>query len=586
MKKKILKFWKNQLNILEWKKKPKIIFKYKKNNFFEWFEDGKINLTYNCIENNLKRGFGNKTAIVFYDKNFVKKIYTYNKLSNLVDSFSKILQKKINRKKKPTVLIHGSASIETSVSMLACSKLGFHFSVLFEDLPSKAILLREKILKPKLIISRVENARNIFLTKNQIIFSKKNKSIKNVFYIDIEKIEQLSKKISFKYFKSNKTLFTLFTSGSTGIPKGIQHSTGGYLLFAKFTCKKQFGINKNSIILTASDAGWINGHTYALFGPLSLGSTTVLLEKPAMLLNNRFLKKILEEEKISILYLPVTLAKLIKSLNKNKIKSKYIKSVGSMGEPLSPSLNLWMSKNFSLKKIPVINTYFQTETGGIIYSPRYNQNVKNVVPGSVGGSIIKLMKLYKSHKTKKFEIIINELWPGCMKNVINGIKTWKRYWIKGKFKMFDVGSFKKNNLVIHGRNDDVINIRGHRIGSEEVESVLMENKNILETSAVAINDRVEGYRLIIFVNKKSKIKKKILEQKVVNLIINHFGSFSRPKKVIFLSDLPKTRSGKILRRLLRDLYEQPTKKNLGDLSTMQNYDKINLLRSEINEQRR
>ena len=584
MNKNILKYWKRKINILHWKKKPKSILKIKKNNFFEWYKDGKINLTYNCIENNLRRGFGEKKSIIFFDRNFVRKEYSYNELSNLVNSFANILEKKLKDKINPTVLIHGSASIETSVSMLACSKLGFHFSVLFEDLPNKAIKLREKILKPELIISRKNNEKN-FSNKNQIIFSKKKSFKKSILNIDIEKLKKNSRKNTYKYFQSNRTLFTLFTSGSTGEPKGIQHSTGGYLLYAKLTCKKQFGINKNSIVLTASDAGWINGHTYSLFGPLSLGSTTILLEKPIMLLKNNFLQQVIKNEKVSVLYLPVTLAKLIKSLNIKRLKSRYIKSVGSMGEPLSPSLNKWLSKKFTFKKIPVVNTYFQTETGGIIYSPKYNQKYKNVVLGSVGKSISKEIKLYNSHKTKKFEIIIDNLWPGCMKNVINGLKIWKTYWIDGKFKMFDIGSFRKKDLIIHGRNDDVINIRGHRLGSEEVESVLMENKDIIESSAVSVNDKIEGSRMIIFVGIKKGVNKIILEKQIIKIVTNHFGSFSKPKKIFFLSSLPKTRSGKILRRLLRDIFQKPNKKNLGDLSTMQNFDKINLLKSEINEQR-
>ena len=174
MNKNILKYWKRKINILHWKKKPKSILKIKKNNFFEWYKDGKINLTYNCIENNLRRGFGEKKSIIFFDRNFVRKEYSYNELSNLVNSFANILEKKLKDKINPTVLIHGSSSIETSVSMLACSKLGFHFSVLFEDLPNKAIKLREKILKPELIISRKNNEKN-FSNKNQIIFSKKKK---------------------------------------------------------------------------------------------------------------------------------------------------------------------------------------------------------------------------------------------------------------------------------------------------------------------------------------------------------------------------------------------------------------------------
>ena len=589
MNNQIIRFWRKQINILSWYKKPKKIFTLKKNNYFNWFEDGKLNLTYNCVQRNINNGLGEKIAIIFYDKKYKKSFYTYNDLSELIDKFIAIIKTKIKDNKKKIVMIHGSASIETTIAILSCSKLGIHFSVIFEDLPKKAIELRIKILKPVLIITRFKKKKSlkIFNFKNIINFTDdENKS--NFNEISIKGLKNLkSKNYKYSFFKSNKTLFTLFTSGSTGIPKGIQHSTGGYLVYSKYTCLNQFGMRENSVVLTASDAGWINGHTYSIFGPLSIGSTSVLCESPLMLLNSEFLKKILSNLKISVLYLPVTLAKLIKATNKKNTKSKYIETVGSMGEPLSPSLNTWLSKKFTLKKIPIINTYFQTETGGIIFSPRYNQKFSSVTTGSVGRPACKYFKLYNHKKNKKFEIIIKHNWPGCMKNVVNGLDIWKKYWFQNKFKMFDIGSFKNNDLIIHGRNDDVINIRGHRIGSEEIESVLVENEEIIEVSAVAVYDKIEGSKIIVFINTKKLTNQKIdlMNEKIKEKLSSHFGSFAIPKKIIYLTCLPKTRSGKILRRLLRDLYKKPNEKELGDLSTMVNKDKLKIIRNEIYEQK-
>ena len=240
------------------------------------------------------------------------------------------------------------------------------------------------------------------------------------------------------------------------MPKGITHSTGGYLLYSKLTCQNQFGINENSVVLTASDAGWINGHTYSLFGPLSLGSTTILIEKPISLIDIKLFKKILSL-KTSVIYLPVTLIRLIKSLNKNfTINKRYIKTLGSMGEPLAPSVAEWFSNKFLKKDKEVVNTYFQTETGGIICSPRYNQNTNQAAHGSVGQPFSEYIKINKLEKTKVKEIKIISPWPGMMKNVINGKIEWNKYWDnKGNFRMFDLATIKKNNIYIHGRNDDV-----------------------------------------------------------------------------------------------------------------------------------
>ena len=183
---------------------------------------------------------------------------------------------------------------------------------------------------------------------------------------------------------------------------------------------------------------------------------------------------------------------------------------------------------------------------------------------------------------------MNSLWPGCMINIVNGQKTWIKYWYKNNFRMFDIASFKKGDLVIHGRSDDVINIRGHRIGSEEIESVLMEDKKIIEVSAIATPDRIEGSKIIVFfsTNELSPRKIEIMKYRIDKKLSSHFGSFAIPKKSICLEILPRTRSGKILRRLLRDLYKNPYEKSIGDLSTMTNIEKLKKIREAIFEQKR
>ena len=348
--------------------------------------------------------------------------------------------------------------------------------------------------------------------------------------------------LKYKFFKSNTKSFILFTSGSTGQPKGIVHSTGGYLLYSKFTCIEKFNISENTIILTASDAGWINGHTYALYGPLSLGATTIILEKPMMLLDDQIFKKVLLEFKVNILYLPVTLLRIIKSLkNQINVKSKHLKLLGSMGEPLSKYVALWFSKKFSYKKLQIVNTYFQTETGGIVSSPSYKNSINNVPFGTVGKPTTNRLGMFI--KKNNSEIKIKYPWPGCMIDVINNNYLFGEYWDENNhFRLFDIASKDKNgNFIIHGRVDDVINIRGHRLGSGEIESILLKISFIKEICAVAVDDDLGGKKLVIFlVSKKKNIVKNI-----ENEIDKYFGSYAIPEKIIFLSELPKTRSGKI-----------------------------------------
>lgn len=594
MKKKfVLKFWKKKIDLLNWQKKPKKVINLKKSNKNEWYPDGKLNLSLECIDYNIEKGLGNKTALIFLDNDEQIITLTYKQLLNCIERFSFILKKlKIKNNK---ILIHASASFESAVSMLSCARLGISHSVVFQDLQFEAMNKRIKLFKPDIIITRDSDteikkkftSKNKNLQKKLVIF-RKNKTKLNLKFFDSnkicydEKLEKYKNKIS---FKSNRKLFTLFTSGSTGEPKGIMHSTGGYLTYAKYTCSNFFGINKNSVVLTASDAGWINGHTYALYGPLSLGATSILLESPMLILNRFVLEKFIYKYSVSVLYLPVTLIRIFRSINKNKkFKNHKIKTLGSMGEPLAPDVANWFANIFDHKN-SIVNTYFQTETGGVITAPKFNDLPKNTPHGSVGKpKNIYGLRLVNKNKNNQGEVILREPWPGCMTDVINGPKVWSKYWTeKGFFKLFDIGSFdKQRSLNIHGRNDDVINIRGHRLGSEEVESTVLKIKEIVECACISIPEKLEGFNLILFVVlDRSNSNIKLINKSINAKIINNFGTFALPKKIYFVDSLPKTRSGKILRRILRDIIQDPNKKNYGDLSTIFDFNVINLIKKKI-----
>jgi len=558
------KYYLKNSNILIWYKKPKEILKIKKNNRYIWFPDGKLNLYENCISKNLKK---DKIAIITVNSDKKLKKYTFQQLDQKVNHMAAYLNK-FSKNKKIRIMIHASASIESAVLMLTCAKLGLHFSVIFEELESVGIQNRIKLFKPNIFFTRL--SKEIFISK--IKYKLKNK-IKFVYKAEIKKIidnKLKSKPIKNKIVNSYNSLFTLFTSGSTGAPKGITHSTGGYLFYSKQTCQKQFGMNENSVVFTASDAGWINGHTYSLFGPLSLGSTTILIEKPILLLDTNLFKKILNL-KISILYLPVTIIRLIKSFNKNlKINKKYICALGSMGEPLAPPVAEWFAKNFFKKNNVIVNTYFQTETGGIICSPKYNQQINNVPHGSVGQPLSRHVKLNDLEKKNIKEIKIISPWPGIMKDVINGKTVWNKYWDnKNNFRLFDLSTKKKKNIFIHGRNDDVVNIRGHRIGSEEIESTLLKIKKITECCVITLDDKLEGSKICLFV-----VANINLDTQIEKIIISTFGTFALPKKIFYVNQIPKTRSGKILRRLLRNALSNPQTTDYGDTSTILNLESL------------
>ena len=563
---KLEKFWLEYTEKLSWNKFPKKCFTKLNNNKIDWFSDGKINVFHNCIQRHIDKGDGNKIAIIYVNEKSEIQSYSFFKIKKLVDKFVNLILSNKNTKK---IMIHAHASIDTAVAMLSCAKLGIHFSVIFEELEREAILKRFELFKPDLIFSNKLNKKNI-------IFNSKIKIIKLDRYLNFK---NKNKNNLIKFFKSRKNLFTLFTSGSTGMPKGITHSSGGYLTYAMFTCEKYFRVNSNSIMMCASDAGWINGHTYSLFGPLSIGSTTIILQKPTLLLNSETLKKILAL-KPSILYLPVTLIRMMRSIYHNiQFNKKNIKTVGSMGEPLANEVGTWLVKKFSTKNSPIINTYFQTETGGIVTAHKYNQKINDKLYGSVGIPIRNQLNLNKLNNEKK-EIKIISRWPGQMKEVLNGNKIWNNYFDKlGNFRMFDYATQKKNNIFIHGRTDDVINIIGHRIGSAEIESLILEIKGVIECCAVAIEDYLKGHEIVIFYTSKTNII--ALQNKIEKKMIENFGKYAIPKKIIKVSELPKTRSGKFMRRILRHLLEKKTIKTLNDTSTLTNKSIIKSLMKEI-----
>ena len=413
--------------------------------------------------------------------------------------------------------------------------------------------------------------------------------------IDIDNFKEFennSNNKSYDDYCYDSSLFTLFTSGSTGTPKAITHNVKDYLDYAKYSTNYFFGINKRSTIFTAVDAGWINGHTYAFYGPLLLGAISIINENPILISMPELLAEYLANLKVDCFYTSVTQFRLIKSVVKNEErifdftkKEIHLERIGSCGEPLAHSVGEWASKFFSPKRLSIVNTYFQTETGGVLVAPRdedgFNKDYSCVgKPNNDLGINIASKLLSKSNLEKQGldpnELLVCKKWKGIFKEIISD-KESKYFTEEGFFRLSDIGFFDEEGyLFIGGRSDDVINVSGHRISSSEIESVSLSFDKIIDACAVSIPDNLSGNRVILFINSSEKDLKILnnIKTELKQKIINDLSNFHLPKEIYFFKNLPKTKSGKMMRRIMRDLANKKSFDDSQDYSTLINMNKF------------
>ncbi len=592
-------FWKKQVKNITWFQQPT---KINTSNFnepkIEWFKDGKLNITTNCVDIHAKNT-PDKTAIIWENDNLTKtKKITYKQLQSSVNKFANLLKKQ-NIQKGDVVIIYLPLIPEAIYAMLACAKIGAIHSVIFGGFSPQAIKQRIKNSKAKLIITANQGLRagkTIPLKENinkavkgkttieKILViertnSKYTKHPKDISYKD--EIKKVSNKCRSVIQNSTDPLFILYTSGSTGEPKGLVHSSGGYLTYAKTTFSKIFNYQKNQVFWCTADVGWITGHSYLVYGPLSNGATILIHEGTPFYPNYSTHTNLIDKHKVNIYYTaPTAIRAIIKKedeLLKNS-KRTSLKLLGSVGEPLNKSAYNWYFNKFGNKKCPIVDTWWQTETGGIILTPQHFKFKKQA--GFVGKPFFTIKTSIRDDNGNKLKsnqegnLCIDNSWPGQAITIFGDHKRFKKTYfsqIKNCYFSGDGAYFdKEGNYQIIGRIDDVINVSGHRLGSAEIESDLNTNKNVLESAVIGVPDKLTGEQILAFVILKSQPKTIEKENKIKVEIQNHIkekiGSFSKPKQIIFLNNLPKTRSGKIMRRLLKKIATND--ENLGDTSTL------------------
>ena len=558
-------------------------------NKWKWFSNGLANIKSTFF-------FGKKANQIFitsYNFNDLnKKEITYG---NFLKNCSFLISQFFHKVELKKVMIIGSASSETATLMIASSLAGKCHCVLFEDLSFEAIIKRIEIFKPDIIFIRENfNSENLIAIEDYCKLKKIDLETYNNFLYEISNQNKFTndlncedlieyKSIPNVKISNNDDLFCLFTSGSTGKPKAIWHSYISYLVYAHYTFKKYFldsGASKG--IFCATDAAWINGHTYAVYGPLITSTRTIFVNSLNALQNPKYLELFLEKTKPSFFYSSVTLLRAIRSMAKitnfkkiNKQNSNII-GLGSCGEPLADEVGKWAINFFSTTNKHIVNTYFQTETGGVITAPLKEQGLTDNY-STVGKSKFPVEIIIDKSSGS---LSIKNPWPGCFSKVTSDKKT--DYWGDHNFfKLHDQGYCdEKSFLFIGGRTDDVINISGHRISTAEIESCCIGSSfDIDEAAAVGVSDEISGTKIVLFCVTQKKILNN--SEKLKNFLKKQLTAFHRPWKVIYISVLPKTKSGKIARRLLRKVCLKNFDFVNEDLSTIMNHKKFLLALRDI-----
>ncbi|MDB2461262.1 acetate--CoA ligase [Gammaproteobacteria bacterium] len=593
-------FWGEQGKRLDWFRPYQKIRDYsydQENLSIKWYEDGQLNVSYNCIDRHLEER-ANKVAILWEgdDPSDVRKI-TYKELFIEVSKFSNSL-KSIGVKKGDRVTIYMPMIPEATFAMLACTRIGAIHSVVFGGFSPEALAGRIVDCKSEYVITADEGVRGgkiIPLKKNVDEAIEKSGFIKKCVVVKRtgnlitwnkdrdcwyhELLDIASEKCPPEIMNSEDPLFILYTSGSTGKPKGVLHTTGGYLVYASITHEYVFDYHDDDIYWCTADVGWITGHSYIVYGPLSNGATTIMFEGvPNYPTPSRFWE-IVDKHKVNILYTAPTAIRALMSEGDSfveKTKRKTLRVLGSVGEPINPEAWRWYYNVVGNKECSIVDTWWQTETGGILITPLVG--AIDMKPGSATLPFFGIKPVIVDENNKELlgeaegNLCIDFTWPGQMRTVYGDQERFiKTYFSDFPGRYFSGDGCRRDKdgyYWITGRVDDVINVSGHRIGTAELESSLVLHSNVSEAAVVGYPHKIKGQGLYAFVTLNKGIKKtQKLEKELLEWVKIEIGSFAKPDFIQFADDLPKTRSGKIMRRILRKISINEHE-NLGDISTL------------------
>jgi len=591
------KFWGKQAkNELVWFKSWKKVLQWKEP-FAKWFVGGQINVSYNCLDRHLGTATANKAALIWEGepaapgKPGEDRTLTYKQLHREVCLFANVL-KRNGVKKGDRVLIYLPMVPEAAISMLACARIGAVHSVVFGGFSAQSVADRIYDSQAKVVVTAdggfrrgtvvplkhnvdeglaLKDAQGELLAKSiqkVIVLRRANNEVHFEEGRDVwwhEEIALVDAKCPAEKMDSEAPLFILYTSGSTGKPKGILHTTGGYLLYVKLTTKYVFDLRDEDIHWCTADVGWVTGHSYVVYGPLANGATSLMYEgAPNFPEPDRFWR-IIEKYGVTILYTAPTAIRAFMKWGVEWPKKHDLTSLrllGTVGEPINPEAWIWYNETIGAKRCPIVDTWWQTETGGILITP-----LPGATPTKPGSATLPFFGIVPQvvddqgrvvPRNSGGKLVLRKPWPGMLRGLWGDPQRYKDvYWteVKGSYFTGDGCRQDKDGYFwIVGRIDDVLNVAGHRIGTAEVESALVSNRKVAEAAVVGRPDELKGQALVAFVTVKGGVVADAnLREELRQHVAKEIGPVAKPDDIRFAEALPKTRSGKIMRRLLKQI---------------------------------
>ncbi len=577
--------------------------------FARWFMGGTINASYNTLDVH-QQNKANKPSILWEGENGESQILTYKDMWIQVQKFANSL-KSLGVKKGDRVTIYLPMIPELPISMLACARIGATHTVIFSGFSAASIKDRINDSKSRIVITSDggyrrgniihlkeiidESIKDLDFVQNVIVVERtKNKihlSSKDILWNEL--MHNVSDTCPAEPLDSNHPLYILYTSGTTGKPKGVLHGTGGYLTHLHSTFKWAFDIKDSDVFFCTADIGWVTGHSYVVYGPLLHGATLVMYEGAPDFPDESRMWQIIQKYKVTIFYTTPTALRMLMKFGDdipNSFDLLSLRLLGSVGEPINPEVWKWYFKIIGKEKCPIIDTWWQTETGGLMISALPGLETIPLKPGSgtrpIPGVIIAIVDEVGNDvppNTKGYLVIRNP-WPGMLLTLWGDDQKYRDvYWSKypnsyyaGDYALQDADGY----FWLLGRTDDVLKVSGHRIGTAELESCIVSHHNVAESAVCGIPDVIKGEAIIAFVVLKQSVTSNNMDKELLQKIRDDIGAIATPKQIYFVTKLPKTRSGKIMRRLLKAIANGET---IGDVTTLEDGAAVTEIQSAFKE---